>query len=227
MANPTKTTGEINFENQLDHWFPDRVKPDGWIGNTAHRGHTSSHNPDDTPGSKPEWNGDPDSIPEVRALDISPNLGYGITDGYVLVAHLLSLPGLAQVIRYIIWHDTIWHVNNKFKAAEYNGEYHTHVHITFAFTQAADNNTTFNYGFGEIPVRLTPEDIDAIADAVTSRLITPTPLKGSDGQPDGTQSTPVGHHVLSQGIPNPVAGGKRTPAYEVLSDILAIVKPAN
>jgi hypothetical protein len=38
-------------------------------------------------------------------------------------------------------------------------------------------------------------------------------------QADGTPWSPVGAAVLSHGIPNPIAGGKRTPAYTTLADI--------
>lgn len=67
-------------------------------------------------------------------------------------------------------------------------------------------------------------DIDKIADLVIEKLTKPTALKGADGKPDGTESTLVGHHVLSQGIPNPFKGGKRTAAYELIGDIAEAVQ---
>lgn len=157
MTAPRKTAGAVHFEQGLDAALPGRRKPDGWIGDEAHRLRTSSHNPDDTPGSKPEWNGDPDTVPEVRALDIAAPLTPDVS-GQDLVDHLRTLPGVGSVIRYMIHDGRIYHVNAGFKPAAYSGDPHTgHVHITFAFTQAADNNTTYNYRLGDL-VPLTADD---------------------------------------------------------------------
>jgi hypothetical protein len=155
---PRRTAGAINFEQQLDAAFPERGRPDGWIGDGEHRSRTSSHNPDDTPGSRPEWDGDPDTVPDVRAVDVSDDLGPGV-DSQNLVDHLVRLPRLATVIRYIIHRGRIWHTRNAFRPGTHDGDPHNeHVHVTFAFTEAADDDTTYDYRMQEVPVALTAED---------------------------------------------------------------------
>lgn len=155
---PRKTAGLVNLQRQLDAAFPNRKRPDGWIADAAHTG-VSGHHPDDTPGEKPSWNGDPDTLQEVRSLDVAADLGDGVT-GRQLVNHLIRLPQLATVIRYLIHDRKIYHSRVNFQPATYTGASpHTeHIHIEGAFTQAADNNTTYDYRLQEIPVALTPAD---------------------------------------------------------------------
>ena len=173
MAGPVLTRGLTNFQRQLNTAFPLRVLPDGWIGNQAHKLHTSGHNADDTAGSKPAWNGDPDATPEVRALDLSAKFGDGVT-GLILVNHLIGLRNLGQVIRYLIHMGKIWHVNAGFAPAPYAGDNpHTeHVHAEGAWTQAGDNNSTFDFRLEDIPVALNSADrafITSIIDDVVDR----------------------------------------------------------
>lgn len=164
MSDPQKTAGAKNLERQLDEAFPDRRKPDGWIGNKAHQGHVSDHNPDDTPGSKPGWDGDPDNIPDVRALDISTDLGPGVTM-IELVKHLTALPKLGTVVRYLIFDGLIYHVNQGFKPHTFDGDPHRdHLHVTFAWTEAADDNTTFDYRLEELSMPSAEEYAKAVWD---------------------------------------------------------------
>jgi hypothetical protein len=145
-----KTRNIINLQRQLDEAFPRRKKPDGWIGNAAHKGHTSGHNPDDTPGSKPAWNGDPDALAEVRDLDISEDLGDGV-HGQDLVDHLIKVPGIGQVVRYFIHRGRMYHQRTGFRPEAFDGDPHTdHVHVEGAWSQAADNNASFDFRLEDI-----------------------------------------------------------------------------
>lgn len=147
----SKTAGLVNFTDQLTAAFPNRELPDGWIGDEAHQDSTSSHNPDDTKGSKPEWE-DADSTADVRAVDVANDFGEPDVDGQVVVDHLVVLPNLGSVIRYMIHDGLIYHVDNDFAPDDYAGSnpHREHIHVTFAFTEAADDNTTYDYRFGEI-----------------------------------------------------------------------------
>lgn len=158
-----RTAGARHFQRQLDAAFPDRDGPDGWIGDAAHRARTSGHNPDDTPGSRPAWDGDPDNLAEVRAVDVKRRLGAGV-DGQDLVDHLTRLPGLSGVIRYLIHAGRIYHARTGFRPQPHDGAPHDeHVHVEFAWSQAADQNTTFDYRLEEIPMALTAADKQWIA----------------------------------------------------------------
>jgi hypothetical protein len=167
------TLGLQNLRRQVNEAFPDRDKrSDGWIGDAAHQAHTSGHNPDDTTGSKPAWDGDPDSTQEVRAWDCDSDFGPGV-DAQDVVDHLRRVPGLDSVIRYMIYNRRIYHSRVDFAGQPYEGAPHDeHVHFEGAWSQAADNNTTFNYRLEMIPMPLTDADIDKIADAVVDRIKT-------------------------------------------------------
>lgn len=167
----SKTAGMLNFERQLSKAFPNRALPDGWIGDPDHQDRTSSHNPDDTPGSKPEWDGDPDSTPDVRAVDVKASLGSTIS-ARAVCNHMAKLPNLRSVVRYFIHQGKIWHERNDFVPEDHDGDPHpSHVHVTFAFTEAADDNTTFNYRFEElVDMPLTDPEYDRIATEVVEKF---------------------------------------------------------
>jgi hypothetical protein len=222
------TAGLQNLRAQINEWAPDRDHTsDGTIGDAAHQAETSGHNPDDTPGSRPAWDGDPDNLPEVRAFDCDIDFRNGAT-AQQLVDHLRGLPGLSSVIRYMIYNRKMYHERDGFNPTPYSNSSspHTeHIHFEGAWTQAADNNTTFDYRLEEIPVALTATDKSWIAqqfaeiNAKVDALVEPTPLNGPDNKtPDGTTSTPIGHAALVQGIPE-VPGAPRTQAYKVISEI--------
>lgn len=180
----SKTAGMLNFERQLSKAFPNRALPDGWIADEFHTG-TSSHHPDDTPGSKPEWDGDPDSVQDVRAVDVKKSLGSPVTLRRVF-EHMAKLPNLRSVVRYMIHQGKIWHERNDFIPVDHDGDSHpNHGHVTFAFTEAADDNTTFNYRFEElVDMPLTDAEYDRIADEVVAKFWT-TPY-GSESYPTRT-----------------------------------------
>lgn len=164
----TLTYGLQNLRNQVNRVFPARDRTsDGWIGDTAHQLKTSGHNPDDTAGSKPAWNGDPDNVPEVRAWDMDSDLNAGGVTAQHLVNHLRMLPGLSTVIRYMIFNHLIYHERDGFAPTPFDGAGHEeHVHFEGAWSQAADGNTTFNYRLEDIEMALTPDDKDWIANLI-------------------------------------------------------------
>jgi hypothetical protein len=180
MASWILTLGLQNLRRQVDAAFPDRDKTsDGTIGDTAHQAETSGHNRDDTPGSKPEWNGDPDSTPEVRAWDMDSDLRAAPATAQQVVDHIRHLPGISAVLRYMIYNRKIYKASNDWYPEAYTGaSAHTeHIHFSGAYSQAADNNTTFNYRLEEIPVALTTSDLAKIQAMINTAVST---LKASD-----------------------------------------------
>lgn len=152
---PRLTLGLQNFRAQINRRFPDRDKTsDGWIGDTTHQQETSGHNPDDTPGSKAEWDGDPDSISEVRAVDVDANLNMPGVSTQQVIDHLRTLPGIGTVFRYIIFNRRIYHVNDEpaFSGSAYTGAspHIEHFHVSGARSQASDDNTTFDFKLDEL-----------------------------------------------------------------------------
>jgi hypothetical protein len=172
MSDWTLTKGLQHLRAQVNEAFPHRDKTsDGTIGDTAHQAETSGHNPDDTAGSRPEWDGDPDSTPEVRAWDMDSDLGDPAVTAQQLVDHLRSLPGLDTVIRYMIYNRRIYRASTGWAPEAYTGaSAHTeHIHFSGARSQAADENTTFDYHLEELAM----PTADEIAKAVWSYNVAP------------------------------------------------------
>jgi hypothetical protein len=161
------TPGVLNLRRQFDEAFPDRDHAsDGTIGDLAHQLESaSSHNPDLTGNA--EWE-DGDRKNEVRALDVDSDLRYQGVTMQTVVDHLRALPGLSSVIRYMIFNRVIYRASDGWAGKPYTGSSpHTeHAHFTMAFTQAADENTTFDYRLEE----LTMPTADEIATAVQAKF---------------------------------------------------------
>jgi len=167
------TAGLNNLRSQVNARWPNRdKKSDGTIGDAAHQAESSSdHNPDDTAGSRPGWDGDSDSLQEVRAWDMDSDLGESGTTAQMVVDHLRKLPNLSSVIRYMIYNRKLYHSRDNFEPTTYTGSSaHTeHIHFSGAWTNAGDSNTTFDFQLrkvGNIVATLDKEDITAIAKAI-------------------------------------------------------------
>lgn len=202
------TAGLQNLRNQVNAAFPDRDKTsDGTISDAAHRAESrTGHSPDDTRGSNPEWDGDPDSTPEVRAWDMDSDLRSPGVTAQQLVDHIRSLPGVSAVLRYIIFDRKIYRASNGWKPDPYFGaSAHTeHVHFSGAWSQAADNNTTFDYRLEDL-VALTAAELAKLLNDSTVRAAlangvwntdnvvaapgNPKPGKNPDGTPVNTHWT--------------------------------------
>lgn len=159
-----------HFRQLVDERWPNRDRAsDGTIGNEEHQAEMSGHNPDDTAGSRPAWNGDADSIPEVRAFDMDSDLHEPGTTAQMLVDHIRRLPGVSAVIRYMIYDRTMYHSRDGFAPTAYTGpSAHTeHIHFEGAWSQAADDNVTFDFRLNEVGIMpLTDDDVAKVVRAV-------------------------------------------------------------
>lgn len=201
MADPTLTRGLRNLRQQVNDAFPYRDKTsDGWIGDAAHQATTSGHNPDDTDGSRPAWDGDSDNDPEVRAWDMDSDLGDPSVTAQDVVDHLRKLPGLSGVIRYMIYDRRMYHARDGFDPTPYTGSSpHTeHIHFEGAWSQSGDNNTTYDFRLGDL-VALTKDEFlsllrdgdvrEALCRAVNyTDGVLPAPA-GAAPNPDGTANS--------------------------------------
>lgn len=168
------THGLDHLRSSVNARWPDRDKAsDGAIGDAAHQASVSGHNPDDTAGSTPEWSGDSDGTAEVRAWDMDDDLGEPGTTAQMLVDHLRRLPGFASVVRYMIYNRTMYHSRDGFAPTPYIGSSpHTeHIHFSGAWSNAADENTAFDYRLDEVgDMALTDDDLDKVEARVLALL---------------------------------------------------------
>lgn len=168
------TKGLTNFRNQANSRWPNRDKArDGTIGDAIHSAGTSGHNPDITGNAEYK---DGDSLDEVRAFDMDNNLNESGTTFEMLIQFMIVVLGrqlgiLDSVLRYVIYNQRIWRASTGWVTETYTGPSpHTdHGHFSGAYTQAADNDTTFNYRLFEVG---NPMDETSIAAANAAKLAT-------------------------------------------------------
>jgi hypothetical protein len=113
---------------------------DGTIGDTAHQGSASGHNPDDTPGSNPERT-DADNIAEVRAADVTVTLNAPGVSMEQIVQRVLATPAERDRLIYIIFNRRIWRKSNGWKQESYSGSNPHTGHAHFSGDPASDTDS--------------------------------------------------------------------------------------
>lgn len=100
-----------------------------WIGDLAHQGSVSGHNPDDYTGVRAELLDD-DTDPEVRALDLMVGPVFTAAEGTRLVRALVAGADRRRLY-YVIYRSTIYRRATNFKPEPYGGANHNdHVHVS-------------------------------------------------------------------------------------------------
>jgi hypothetical protein len=166
VGNWELTKGLQNLRNQVNAQWPGRdTTSDGTIGDYEHQQGTSGHNPDDTAYDNAEWDGDDDANSEVRAWDMDADLREDGVTAQMIVDHIVGLKP-SSVLRYVIYNHKIYKSQNGWKPESYTGaSAHTeHIHFSGAYSQSADNNTTYNYRLDEV----NPMSVQNVADFFAS-----------------------------------------------------------
>jgi hypothetical protein len=145
---------------------------DGSIGDAAHAGSSSDHNPDET-GTVPIR--DADSVNEVHAIDVDENLRATDTRGsFTMLRAVRQLvadhrSGAENRLRYIIYERTIWSDSWNWSARNYTGAnpHDHHAHFSGSYDTARERNTRpWNIGFVEVDDVSKAEVKDALDDPV-------------------------------------------------------------
>lgn len=111
-----------------------------WVGDLAHQGEVSGHNPDDYPPLQAELT-DADNIPEVRALDFMIGPKFTTADAAALVGALTTGVDKWRVY-YVIYNRRIYRRATNFQPEPYSGgDPHTnHVHFSGYVTDDANGS---------------------------------------------------------------------------------------
>lgn len=153
------TPGMKNLGNQFNARWPGRYgDSDGAWGDYEHTQGKSGHNPDDTSHHNAEWDGDSDTKQEVRAIDVDTTLNDPEINMQMVIDHMRKLPNLKTVIRYMIYNRKIYNQPD-FQPENYSGaSAHTeHAHFSGAYSDASDENKTFDFKFDELGDNVTEE----------------------------------------------------------------------
>jgi peptidoglycan hydrolase-like protein with peptidoglycan-binding domain len=149
---PLLTPGMKNLGNQFNLRWPVRDgTSDGAVGDYKHQQGKSGHNPDDTKYNNAEYD-DNDGKPEIRSIDVDNNLNDISCDMQDVIDHLCRLPNLKRVMRYMIYDEREYHVDNGFKPVPYKGAspHKEHAHFSGARSQVSDQDSTFDFQFEKV-----------------------------------------------------------------------------
>jgi hypothetical protein len=152
----------VQLRTEFNRIAPNRDRTtDGSIGDTAHQGTVSDHNPDET-GSVPVH--DADTRNEVHAIDVDVDLRVSGLTMEKVVQFLLGRcrSGAENRLRYIIYNRRIWEASNGWQQRAYTGaNTHTaHAHFSASYVTSREASTASWH----------LEDLMAITDAEIEKI---------------------------------------------------------
>lgn len=190
-----------------------------WIGDLAHQGTVSGHNPDDYPPLRAELT-DSDLDPEVRALDFMIGSQFTTQDGWDLVNALVE--GVDQQrLYYVIYRSTIWRRATGFQAESYGGDNHNdHVHVS-GHVSDDDNGRDWTSVLALLEDPLTPDELlAALRDPRVAALMKALPWQYAGGGIPAGMST---LNVLNATHANAKTAAEKPVAVPAPVDIDALV----
>lgn len=161
----------VRLRADFDRLAPSRDRAsDGTVGDQAHAGRVSSHNPDET-GAVPVR--DADKKNEVHAIDVDDDLRTPGLTMEAVVQHLVARhrAGLEDRLRNIIYNRRIWAASSGWKQQRYDGAnpHDKHAHFESSYATAAEADTR-SWRLEDIPVALTADDKKWISAEVSKQI---------------------------------------------------------
>jgi hypothetical protein len=204
--------GDDGLRGEFNRLNPNRDKSsDGSIGDAAHAGNESDHNPDETGATHDE---DSDSKNEVHAIDVTKNGPW--PNGMTMWAacdliRVRHRDGLDNRIQTIIHNEQIATNDNGYNWKPYGGTnpHREHAHFSAFYDTGAKENDTSSFGL-----------VEKWGDDVSEQDVTNALNKffARTTNPDGTITSKIGRDALDQGIPSGVTGDK-VQAWVVLKEL--------
>ncbi len=163
----------VSLRGEFNQLSPGRDKTsDGSIGDAAHAGSSSDHNPDETGATPSE---DADSTNEVHAIDVDRDLRKAGWDmaravGIIVARHRA---GRDDRLQNVIFNRRIWSRSWGWTAREYTGSnpHDHHAHFSARYTSAEESDTRPWGLLEEDDMPLTNADADLIIDRLLAREI--------------------------------------------------------
>lgn len=193
------------FRRELNAIAPTRDKAsDGSVGNLAHQGSPSGHNPDESGNAERR---DADNINEVRAIDVDKDLRVPGLTAAMVVAYLVGRcrAGLERRLIYIIWNRTIWSASSGWVARAYTGSSPHTEHFHMSGHPDHDNDGR-PFGLASLIEQEDPmADYAAQLDRIEEMLTNPDGRETvgmlykrmAVGKDDRPGAVPVGHPTLA------------------------------
>jgi hypothetical protein len=133
----------VSLRDEFNELAPGRDKgSDGSIGDTAHAGNSSDHNPDETGNTPSE---DADSTNEVHAIDVDVDLrksGWTMAKAVEIIV-TRHRTGEDDRLQNVIYNRRIWSRSWGWTAREYTGSnpHDKHAHFSSRYTTAQERDT--------------------------------------------------------------------------------------
>ncbi len=162
----------VSLRNEFNRLAPGRDKAsDGSIGDSAHAGSSSDHNPDETGATPYE---DADSRNEVHAIDVDADLrrsGWSMQKAVEVIV-TRHRTGRDDRLQNVIYNRRIWSRTYDWANRPYNGSnpHDKHAHFSARYTTAAESDTS-PWGLLEEDDMLTADDKPIIEAALKSVLL--------------------------------------------------------